>query len=1063
LLLSRYSGRDDIVFGVTRACRRSNDANTVGMLINTLPVRVRTPGDAVLLPWLKGIREQWLSTCEYENTPLDRVWRASGLPPAMPPFETVVVYEHEPVGEMLRGFGGKWDERSLHRVQRTDTALTCAAYGRPSLTLELIHDTRRFGHDTIARIGEHLQALLEGFPRSPDHKLRDLRMLSVREEQRLIRDLSQSTSSKAPDTLAHQLFERQVRRAPEKTALESARGLITYLDLNQRANRLARRLREKGAGPERIVALCQEASPECVIAILAVLKAGATFLPIAAECPPERLAVILGNARPVILLFAGGASPPPAGPETAVCSLEQLEREAENECSEDLPDIGDNGRAAYVIYTSGSTGTPKGVVMPHRALANHTFAAPAAYEISDTDRRLQFASVAADMFIAEIFNFLSRGATLVFGLQAKNSSIREFLDFVEERRLTVAGMPAAWWREWVATLHDVPGCLRAVIVGMERMDPADLTRWRERVGVRVRLFNAYGPTEAGPTSTIYEAGTSEWESGSYVPIGRPIANTRVYVLDGDRHPVPVGVAGELYIGGEGLARGYLNAPQLTTERFVADPFSSADLLYRTGDIGFYSPDGNLAFVGRKDRQVKIRGFRVELDEIEAVLGRHSSVRRCSVVPGEDAGSAELTAYVEPQRAVPSAADLHHHLARHLPAQMIPNGFVIVDALPLTSTGKIDREQLLGRAHNGVRQAGNSGACWTGLEKRLAALWREVLGVSNVGLSDNFFEAGGESLRATRLIARIAEEFKTDVPLAAFLRSPTVAQLASQLEHGSFMDDSTPELGEQVIPLRRGGSRTPLFCISSTVDDAYCYRHVVKYMSVDRPVFVVRNQMRDGEKLPSIEELADRVCDAVSSTTVDVPCILAGYCFGGILAFEAGRLLRSRGQDVRRVVLFDTPAPGYPRLLRSYRRYWRQMREIARAGNGQGLEPRDIKTHMGWMSRRLGRKAQAQVKQMLPRAGLNSFAAPAADLAARNELCVRMFKAKPAAVPVVQFLARDEKVSARILEDARLSWRDLCGGDFEVHTVEGDHETLFLEPYAKGLAAALDRVLQRAGT
>jgi amino acid adenylation domain-containing protein len=567
LLLSRYSGRDDVVLGVTRHCRHTSvpDAPAmIGPLMNTLPFRVRVAPDRPLAAWLRQIRSQWVELREHEQTPLDLVRAWSSLPPGMPPFESVVVYDHEPLEESLRSLGGEWENRRFRGQERTDSAMTLVAWGRPALTLQIVYDTGQFCRETVAGMLGHLEALLRGFVEHPDSRLGAIHMLSASEEARLTVDWNvQRRSPQAGETACateaspmpamvgqapacravHQLFEEQARRVPEKVALEGD-SVWPYAEANRQANQLACLLRERGVGPEDLVAIKLPSSPEAVVAILAVLKAGGAFLPLDPSLPAERLAGMMERAAPKIVLD----------------DWPRLREQMASQAVVDLPPAGSADNAAYAIYTSGSTGTPKAVVVTHRSLVNHTVAACRAQEIGERDRRLQFASMGSDVFVAEIFNNLASGATLVFGRQQAAGAMAEFLRFLEEQRITVTGMPSTWWHEWVATMTagnaTLPTSLRVVNTGMERVDATAYRNWRRLVGNRVRWFNVYGPTETTITSLCYEAGSSAWEGGSFVPIGRPIDNLRAYALDGEGRLAPVGIPGELFIGGVGVARGF---------------------------------------------------------------------------------------------------------------------------------------------------------------------------------------------------------------------------------------------------------------------------------------------------------------------------------------------------------------------------------------------------------------------------------------------------------------------------------------------------------------------------
>ncbi len=1071
LLLARYSGRSDVVFGAIREGRGSsyeNERAIVGVLINTLPFRIAVPSGAALLHWLKEIRKRWTALRDYEHTPLDRITEWSGLPPGTPLFDNVLAYDHEPVSETLAKLGGEWEHRRITRMQRTDAPLTLVAYGLPALTLEIVYDQRLLSKETVTGMVQHLCELLKSFVAQPHSSLAELKMLTEREEKWLLNELNSSTVSSAPDICAHRLFEEQAARFPDHVALEHPGGKISYDEVSRTANRLARFLREKGARPEVFVAVCLDRPPEAVIAVLAVLKAGAAFLPLDSRLPQQRLLGMLDNAGAKLVLSDDTHAEKLAAAGSEVLNLNQLRSEIAAYSDQDLSDNATSSNAAYAIYTSGSTGAPKAVVLTHRALVNHTRGAATVYEVSESDRRLQFASMGTDVFVAEVFNYLCNGATLVFGMAKQGTSVAEFLRVLGDQRITVTGIPSTWWNEWVAVLSQgnraLPRSLRAVIAGMERVNPAAYATWKRTAQSSIRWFNAYGPTETSPTTTIYEAGSSEWETGSFVPIGKPIGGMRTYVLDSHRKPVPAGIAGELFIGGAGLARGYVNAPDLTAERFVEDPFSADpdSRLYRTGDQVFYLPDGNLVFLGRLDRQVKIRGFRVELEEIEAVLGRHPDVRQCAVqVNGAD-GQESLIAYVTPVTTHMLAPDqLRRYLAAHLPNHMLPAGFVILDAMPLTSSGKVDLRALASHEPERLGPGEEFQEPATVTEKHLAAIWQQVLGVRRVGVTDNFFELGGDSLKAAQLIMLIHDRFGVELAFTSLLRAPTIARIAAALDGDEF--DAWDTETDTLVTLQPLGDLLPLFCIASTLEGPYCFRHLVRHLGTRQPFFVLRQMASQGERTPTVEELASRALDCLQRIQQSGPYILAGYCFGGTVAFEAARQLRLRGEEVGLVALFDTPAPGYPKLLRSHGRYWRQLRELVPINRDRANRPnlRAMIAHFDMVGRLIKRKVVAQAERRLGQLEPKALFGSVGEMARLQERSTRMYVPKSIDAPVAQFIARDEAISARILEDPRLGWRDLCEGEFQVHDVCGSHGTLFREPQVKELAGVLKRLLQSA--
>jgi amino acid adenylation domain-containing protein len=1075
LLLSRYSGRRDVVFGVTRAGRTSpRDDASVGFFINTMPLRIGVDPESKLGPWLKQIRSNWVTMWQFEQTPLEDIWKWAALPPGMPPFESLINYQHEPESETLRNLGGRWSNRIFRRFQQTDLPLTLAAYASPVLRLDIIFDTGLFSKYTMSAASLHLKTLLESFVAQPDARLSELRMLTEDERLRLN---TRASDSSCPKLCAHELFEQQVRRTPQAAALDYAEGSISYDALNRRANRLARYLVEKGTVPEDLVGVCMNPSPESVIAVLGALKAGAAFLLLDPALPADRLTDMLSDARSKFVLSKSGERPRLEGSGCRTLMLNALDDSIGGEIEENLPNSATPAHAAYAIYTSGSTGKPKAVVAPHRALVNHTLAATSVYEICEHDRRLQFASAGTDVFVAEIFNYLCCGATLVFGWNRGNTSIREFLQYLGERRITITGLPSAWWNEWMAAMEpagmtetgmETPRFLRAVIIGMEKANPAAFLTWKRVIGPRIRLFNAYGPTETSPTATIYEAGSSAWEAESYVPIGKPIAKTCVYVLDRDGNPAPVGVTGELFIGGAGVTRGYLNSPELTAQCFVPDSFSpfSADRVYRTGDMVFYLPDGNLVFVGRRDRQVKIRGFRVELEEVEAVLTSHPEVRQCAVIATGQKGKENLVAYVTVGKSVmPSRAALRSFLSASLPEHMIPAAFIPLQEMPVTAGGKIDFQALPPCDPDRLRPQKDSQPPSTLHETRLAAIWSEVLGVSPIGATDNFFERGADSLDTTRLITLMEAQFGREIPVTAILRAPTLARMAALFEeHGA----SPAEIEcDAIVPLQTNGSRVPLFCFPGADENPYCFLDLAMNLGPDQPFYAVRDPRPAALRGSyTVEEAAARFVTAITGVQREGPYLVGGYCYGGIVAFEAARQLVARGEKVGMLVLFDVPAPGYPKVLRNWRNYGLQGISILR--RRRSITLREARSHLSVLRTLFEWKAAVFKRRLLLRMGLKRVVGPAEKRGYPalhpNTLAGRSYDLKGLVCNVVQFIAASEPRSTLILDDPLLAWREFTYGEFTVREMRGKSAEILKSPYVMDLATQLGALLDgfRAG-
>ncbi len=998
LLLSRYSGRMDVVFGVTR----SLGPGPIGLRINTLPFRVAVHPDDPLSGWLKQIRERWIALRDYQETSLATLYEWSGLSPGTPAFDSVVVYDHEPPSETLRKLGGLWLGRSVRRAQRTDFPLMLAGYGSPILDLQIAYDTRLFGGAVVAGLARHLEALLRGFVSHPEAKLSELKTVSgpaVKPVANL-------------DVCPTELFESQARRVPESVALEDTAGPISYAEVNRRANRLAGILRDRGAAPEQIVAVCLDRSPAAVVAVLAAGKAGAAFLPLDPGLPPDRLQWMLEDARPLLVVTCDAHAEKLVN--WPVLNLDRIGADLARQADVDAPPLATPENAAYVIYTSGSTGRPKAVVVTRRSLANYALAAIRRYGIGESDRRLQFASLGADVFVSEVFNYLCAGAALVFGPAQEGYSLAEFLRTVERGRITLTGLPSTWWHEWVKALEvgtaRVPATLRAVIVGMEKVNAAAFRAWKRLAPSSVRLFNAYGPAEATGTATVYEAGASEWEGGDYVPIGKTLDNVRALILDSDGNPVPDGVPGELYLGGGCVARGYLNLPDLNRERFLPDPYDPSGRVYRTGDIVLALPDDNLVFLGRRDRQVKIRGFRVELEEIETVLAEHPSVSRAAVVLDED---GRLLAYVSGDRPVREV--LRRHLARRLPAHMIPSAIVVLAKLPLTTAGKIDRQSLPKPA--AAAPAGPSPELSTETERQLAAIWSELLPVGQVGPADNFFELGGDSLRATRLLIRIQERFGKELPLAALVRCPSLVQLAAVLDDGMI----SPACAHPLFAIP-GGDQNP-----------------IAFQALSRHLPLVH--VLQAPPAASIPEMAQALIREIRAASPDGPYLLAGHCFGGLVAFEIACQLQRQGHEIGLLALVDTPMPGFPSLPRHWHLYLRAV-----------LTP-DWLVRPGYIFDRARLRA-------LRRWRIAPGPPPADSI-------LPYLQAQQAYVPgrfegrIVQFVAADEWIlkMPRIwrLLGLPCGWREVAAGGLDLRPLAADHLSILAEPAVAELGAQLRRL------
>ena len=816
ILLSKYTGQQDVVVGTPSAGRDRDEIQPlIGFFVNTLVIRTKLFHKLTFCQLLQQVKNTVLDAQAHQDLPFEKLVEELQLERSLsyqPMFQVMFQLQNAARDVWkLDGLQCTWLYREGRDVSNFDLSLTMWN-AIPELTGRIEYSTELFERATIERIIGHFQTLLANIVAHPQHAISDLAMVSDTERRQLLVEWNDTGREFALGHGVVELFEQQAARTPEKVAVVYEDETLNYGELNERANRLAHYLRQQGVGPESLVGVLLQRSPEMLISLLGTLKAGAAYVPLDSAYPVERLSFMLFDAGVQVLLTEQalvGRVPQFQG--QSFCVDTQWESLRELSGANPRPVVSADN-LAYVIYTSGSTGTPKGVAITHGSLANYVVTAGELFNIEAADRVLQFASLTFDTSAEEIYPCLIRGATLVLRTESMINSAAEFLRACEKKRITVLNLPTAYWHELAAELNaedvSLAASMRLVIVGGEKALPERLASWWRHVDQSVQLKNGYGPTEATIVATFSNLKKNIRNNGDAreVSIGRAIANTQVYVLDGNEQPVPIGVPGELYIGGAGLARGYLNLPALTAERFVPNPFSSVPgaRLFRTGDRMCHTGDGNLEFRGRLDNQTKIRGFRIEPGEIEMLLRQSEQVRDAVViVKTGDEGDKRLLAYVVPKDDSPlSTSELRSFVAEHLPQYMIPSAFVILEKLPLKTNRKVD-VQALPDPQSYYAETGNYEAPRTTVEEVLCDIWAEVLRVDQVGINDNFFELGGHSLLAGRITARIRESLGVELPMRSLFEAPTVSLLAPRIEQLNEINEQDVVAGMPVYPRGEG--------------------------------------------------------------------------------------------------------------------------------------------------------------------------------------------------------------------------------------------------------------------
>jgi amino acid adenylation domain-containing protein len=921
VLLVRYTGVEDIVVGTPTLGRNQGEfATTLGHFVNPVPLRTRVSLQQSFRDLQRHVRQTLLEALDGQEYPLALM--VEKLHPVRDPsrsplFETMFVLQRFEQFRDLRELlvsgteDGLFDFAGL-RVRPFDLH---QQEGQFDLGLELIDHgdslggALKFNADiydaaTAAQLGVHFVNLLRAIVVDPSSAVGRLPLLAPDERRGLL-----AATSSTPDLDAlplHSRFEAQVARRSQAIALSFEGASLNYEQLNRRANQVAHRLCELGVGRGTLVGLCAERSFDLVIGLLGILKAGGAYLPIDLSYPADRITFMMTDAQaPVLVTQRDRLAKLPVQTVHTLC-LDDPALAEQPDTNPAAPCTADD--LIYVIYTSGSTGQPKGTLLTHRAVDRLLNQTQPWYHFDSSDVWTLFHSVAFDFSVWELWGALAHGGRLVVVPYWVSRSPESFLKLLRDEAVTVLNQtPSAFRQLMQADLKQPPESqqLRHVIFGGEALELQSLRPWLQRYGeMQPRLVNMYGITETCVHVTYRPIGLVDLDGGRGSVIGQPIPDLRLHVLDAELEPVPIGVVGELYVGGPGLAVGYLNRPELTEQRFVPDPFVGGERLYRTGDLARRLRDGDVEYIGRADQQVKVRGFRIELGEIEAALSRHSQVRQAAVVVRDDgAGSRQIVAYlVADQRDACSPAQLREHLRAMLPEYMVPAAFVFLDTLPLTSNNKVDARALPEPAQE-VTTSAVPDEPRTMIEFQLLALWRQVLGDDALGTHDNFFDRGGHSLLAVELVSRIEQVFGRKLPLATLFQAPAVAQMAELLQRSDWKAS-----WRSLVAINPGGLRIPMFLVPGVGGNVLMFGKLSKLLGPDQPLYGLQARGLDGQEEPfqSVPEMAEHYVGEILAARPQGPYFIGGTCTGGVIAYEVAQRLKQRGADVQLALLETWP-------------------------------------------------------------------------------------------------------------------------------------------------------------
>ncbi|MCM3623871.1 amino acid adenylation domain-containing protein [Brevibacillus borstelensis] len=1065
-LLYRYSGQHDILVGTPIANRMNRDCESViGFFANTLVLRSDLSHELSFTQLLAQVKQTSIDAYANQELPFEKL--VEELQPERtlshsPLFQVMFVLQNTPKTDVVLPNLAFVPVQAETRVSKFDITLFMEQTDQ-GLTGSFEYNTDLFDASTIQRMIGHYQTLLEGIAMEPGCQISKLPLLTATERHQLLVEWNDTKAEYPEDMCFHQLFEEQVEKTPDEVAVVCGDVRWTYRELNRRANMLARYLQKNGVGPEQLVGICLERSAELVLAILGIHKAGGAYVPIDPGYPKERISFIVSDAKPSLLLTQERLCSVLEPGETTVINLDADWDIVQQESDSNPVCIATPENLAYVIYTSGSTGTPKGALIIHRGLVNYLHWCKKAYPAEEGTGAPVHSSVAFDLTITSMFVPLIAGRTVMMlpeteGVEGLGNLLKESENF-SLVKITPAHIQLL--NQQLSPDH-VKTCTRSLVIGGENLLAETVALWR-RHAPGTALFNEYGPTETVVGCIVYQIPENMAATES-VPIGRPIDNMRVYLLDSNMQPVPIGVPGEIYIGGAGVARGYLNRPELTAERFIEDPFypEQGSRLYKTGDLARYLPDGTLEYLGRTDHQVKVRGYRIELGEIEGVLSQHPAVKdNVIAVMADGSGEKSLVAYVVMNPDTRSAhVELRAYLQEKLPVYMVPSHFVTLDELPLTSNGKVDRNALPLPERSGTELESSYMAPRNPVEAKLVTIWEDLLSVSPIGVYDNFFRLGGHSLLAVRLFARIKEEFHQNVPLSVLFKDPTIAHLAQMISQ------SKTEIGHSsLVTIQPNGSHLPFFCVHPIGGGVFCYQRLSGLLGSEQPFYGLQSRglADDQEPLSSVEEMAIHYLEQIRSVQKSGPYVLAGWSFGGIVAYEMAYQLREAGEQIAALILMDS-------FAQAYRKDAVHDQVTVLAMFVQDLLGITAKEIPGWfqslrdipIEQAIHTLMNTLIEQELlgQSTSFEEFARLFRVFQA-NWTAYRHYVPKSSGQPIILFTSgdRDEGVTG-IYSSPSNGWEEVTNGEIEIHELPGNHFTILQSPGVEQIAQSIATTMRR---
>ncbi|MBE8987319.1 amino acid adenylation domain-containing protein [Nostoc sp. LEGE 12450] len=1066
-ILYRYTGQEDILIGSPIAGRNQVETEgLIGFFVNTLAIRTNFAGNPSFRQLLSQVREVTLGAYAHQDLPFEKL--VEELQPERD-------MSHSPLFQVMFAFHNTpsqlWELPGL-RIAPLDVHSGAAKF---DLTLDIKetsegikagieYNTNLFDATTIARMLGHFQTLLEGIVANPEQHISNLPLLKESEQHQLLVEWNNTQTDYPKNTCIHQLFEAQTERTPNAIAVIFDNQQLTYQQLNDYANQLAHYLQSLGVKPEIPVGICVERSLNLIIGLLGTLKAGASYVPLDPAYPQERLAFMLQDSQISILLTQQNLLKTLPSHQAQVICLDS-DRDSIAAYQPNSPETyitPDN--LIYTIYTSGSTGKPKGVQITHRNVLNFLTGMQQHLQLTNIDSLLSVTSLSFDIAVLEIFLPLILGAKIILVSREVTVDGFKLLQQLNNSAPTVMQATPVTWQMLLEAGWKGNAQLK-ILSGGEALTQ-NLANHLHQRGAEV--WNLYGPTETTVWSTINRIEQQE----ALVSIGRPIANTQIYILDKYLQPLPVGVPGELHIGGAGLARGYFNQSKLTTEKFIHNPFNcdSESRLYKTGDLARYLSNGNIEYLGRLDNQVKIRGFRIELGEIEALLAQHPTIQQNVVIARADnSENQRLVAYILPHpKQAPTTDELRQFLKQKLPEYMVPSAFILLDTLPLTPNGKIDRRALPAPDSTRLDSENTYVAPRDEIELQLTKIWEQVLGIQPIGVRDNFFELGGHSILAVKLFWQIEKTFNKNLPLAILFQSGTVeaiAKIICQEENIARNLASVTTLEQSksswssLVEIQPNGSKLPFFCIHGLGGEVLCFRELALHLGSDQPFYALQPQGLDGKQPlhTRVEDMATHYIQEIQTLQPNGPYFLGGYSFGSVVAFEMARQLQEQGKEVGILVILDSCRPGYSWRASFLKRVLLHLNNIVQQGPFY-LWERAVQWSY-WRKQRLQNRYKRYLEEVLDLpANDNHLKIMDANTQAVSEYIFSPYPGR-AILLRTDDDSRGEAIGTRY--DPQFGWGELVTGKLDIHYIPGSHDGLFNEPHVQVLAETLRNCLIQA--